>query len=80
MKGDNSPVMPTYAVYVLRLWRVETENGPVWRVVLDDPHNGERTGFADLNACYQFLKDRINSFSPLPDEDDPLIETQGEGQ
>jgi hypothetical protein len=78
VKNDNAPAMLTYAAYVLRLWQVETENGAVWRASLDDPHSGEYKGFADLNACYQFLRDKINSFSPFPDEDDPLIETQGE--
>jgi hypothetical protein len=77
MNGDDAPA-PTYAAYVLRLWQVETENGPVWRAVLEDPHSGECRGFANLNACCQFLTNKTHSLSPLREADDPPIQPEGE--
>ncbi len=47
-----------YLAYMLRLWRVNTEAGPVWRTSLEDPHTGERRGFADLEALFAFLDEK----------------------
>ena len=44
-----------YLAYMLRLWRVETEDGPAWRASLESPHTGERAGFASLGALFAFL-------------------------
>jgi hypothetical protein len=33
---------------MLRLWRVETEDGPAWRASVESPHTGERVGFGSL--------------------------------
>jgi hypothetical protein len=35
----------TYRAYLLRLWR-ESKHDP-WRATLEDPHTGERLGFAE---------------------------------
>jgi hypothetical protein len=43
-------------VYLVRCWPVETENGPVWRATVEDPHNAERRNFADLDALFAFLE------------------------
>ncbi len=49
---------PRYRAYLLRCW---AEHGPaapapaVWRYSLEDPHTGERRGFADLAALLAFL-------------------------
>lgn len=47
-----------YLAYLLRLWRADTKQGPVWRASLDSPHTGERQGFADLAALFAFLEDQ----------------------
>jgi hypothetical protein len=50
---------PRYRAYLLRCW---AEHGPaapapaVWRYSLEDPHTGERRGFADLAALLGFLR------------------------
>jgi hypothetical protein len=44
-----------YQSYLLRLWRVnEGEEG--WQASLESPHSGERRGFADLEAMFDFLR------------------------
>ena len=43
---------PRYRGYMLRFWQERSQRGAqvVWRFSLDDPHTGERRGFADLAA------------------------------
>ncbi len=53
--------MPTqtkaeYRAYMLRLWWVQREQGPTWRVSLEDARTGERRGFADLEALFSHLR------------------------
>ncbi|MCB9418989.1 MAG: hypothetical protein H6667_04255 [Ardenticatenaceae bacterium] len=59
MNDDRSP---HYQAYLLRLWR-ETADLP-WRATLENPHTGQRHGFADLShliAFFQQLDDFLNS-------------------
>ena len=50
---------PRYRAYLLRCW---SEHSPAagapaaWRYSLEDPHTGERRGFADLAALLGFLR------------------------
>jgi hypothetical protein len=44
-----------YLSYLLRLWFVKQNGGGVWRASLEDPHTGNRIGFADMKALIQFL-------------------------
>ncbi len=46
-----------YHAYLLRLWRTGDGDSAVWRVLLEDPHTGERRGFADLNSLIAFLQE-----------------------
>jgi hypothetical protein len=55
------PLKLPYLTYLIRLWRVETEDGPIWRVVLEDPHSAERRGFANLAELYRFLAERTGT-------------------
>jgi len=45
-----------YLSYLLRLWRTSTDGQGVWRASLTDPLTGERIGFADLEALFEFLR------------------------
>ncbi len=47
---------PTYIAYLLRVWQVEVQTKPVWHASLEDPHTGERRGFADLHSLVTFLE------------------------
>ena len=48
-----------YLAYMLRLWQVNTTGAPVWRASIEDPHTGERRGFADLASLFAFLEDEL---------------------
>jgi hypothetical protein len=47
-----------YLAYLLRLWQVDENGRPVWRVSLEDPRTGERRGFASLEMLMKFLRDQ----------------------
>jgi len=47
---------PDYLSYLLRLWRVSDDDKPVWRASLHDPQTGQRTGFAGLEALFDYLQ------------------------
>jgi hypothetical protein len=61
-----SALEPTdYHSYLLRLWRDEDRKGPdqvgrrrAWRVSLENPITGERTGFADLEGLFDYLREQ----------------------
>jgi hypothetical protein len=44
-----------YQSYLLRLWR-ENDEEKGWRASLESARTGERRGFADLNALFDFLQ------------------------
>jgi hypothetical protein len=50
---------PDYLSYLLRLWR-ESEEKAVWRASLESPRTGECTGFASLDALFDFLRQQID--------------------
>ncbi len=45
-----------YVAYLLRIWQVKSAGAYLWRASLEDPHTGERTGFADLESLLTFLR------------------------
>jgi hypothetical protein len=47
-----------YLAYLLRLWRVNDDGKPVWRASLENPHTGERHGFANLELLCAFLEQK----------------------
>ena len=47
-----------YLAYLLRLWQVETEQGPVWRASLQSADGAERQAFGDLARLCAFLAAR----------------------
>lgn len=56
---ENSQV--GYMAFLLRLWRVDTECGCVWRASLEDPRSGRRQGFVDLDALHFYLSEQCDS-------------------
>ena len=55
---------PGYLAYMLRLWQVKTDEGPVWRASVESPHTGERHGFANLEMLFAFLEEKTGGFAP----------------
>jgi hypothetical protein len=45
-----------YVAYLLRLWRETSGGSTRWRASLQDPHSGERVGFANLDELINFLQ------------------------
>ncbi len=41
--------------FLLRLWCADTHGEPSWQAALEDPHTGERVGFADLEHLFVYL-------------------------
>ena len=56
-KTNSTPRRP-YLAYLLRLWQVETEDGPVWRASLQSADGVERQVFGDLACLSTFLAAR----------------------
>jgi len=53
--------MDAYQAYLLRLWQVETEDGPVWRAALEDAQSEVQRSFADLSELFVFLMKRTGA-------------------
>lgn len=49
-----------YLSYLLRLWQEWDRLPAVWRASLEDPHTGERLGFADIPQLFAFLEDQVS--------------------
>jgi hypothetical protein len=52
---SRSPRPHHYRSYLLRFWQDGGEPASAWRFSLEDPHTGERLGFADVNQVLAFL-------------------------
>jgi hypothetical protein len=63
-----------YLSYLLRLWQEWDRLPAVWRASLEDPHTGERFGFADIIQLFAFLEDRVS------DETEPLALNPPDGR
>ena len=59
-----------YAAYLLRLWQETSGDTARWRASLQDPHTGERVGFACLVDLFEFLEDQTRSPAPGPKRSD----------
>lgn len=55
-----------YLSYLLRLWQISSEGKWLWRASLENPHTGERHGFADLKSMFAFLEEQTYSPSQPP--------------
>jgi hypothetical protein len=60
-----------YHAYLIRLWQ-EDAHSP-WRATLEDPHTGERKGFADLDSLITYLKTQTDPTTP-PAEPTQLLD------
>lgn len=45
-----------YIAYLLRLWQENHTGVSIWRASQEDPHTGQRQGFADLERLFSFLR------------------------
>jgi hypothetical protein len=54
--SEGSREQPEYLSYLLRLWRVEGGEQPVWRASLKDVGRGEQVGFDNLEELFDYLR------------------------
>ena len=58
----NQPPAPRYCSYLLRCWQersLRQSAASVWRFSLEDPHTGQRRGFATFEALVAFLRQEL---------------------
>jgi len=63
---DDKPIMPQrrYLSYLLRLWRENDGDLPMWRSSLEIPQDGERLVFVSLADLFVFLERETGLSSP----------------
>jgi len=44
-----------YLSWLLRLWPTRSEGQWIWRASIEDPHTGQRRGFARLKDLFTYL-------------------------
>ena len=66
------PIQSDYHSYLLRLWRVQGEEGDCWRASLEEVQTGELKGFADLAALVDYLEE----LACTSREDEALLEQE----
>ncbi len=58
---------PRRRAYMLRFWEVRSHDPSrpsTWRFSLEDPHTGDKLGFADLEALFEFLTAEVTEPGP----------------
>lgn len=61
-----SKEQPGYISYLLRIWRSNGDE-TAWRASLQNPHTGERIGFAGIDELCIFLRQQIGALSSSED-------------
>lgn len=65
-----APEKYRYLSYLLRLWFVRQNGYGIWRASLEDPHDGTRSSFANMEALINFLYQQIqDNGDKKPDSD-----------
>ncbi len=58
---------PHYCAYLLRCWAEHSAHPQqplIWRFSVEDPHSGDRRGFATFEALVAFLLAQLQDASP----------------
>ena len=66
-----------YLSYLLRLWREKGGETIRWRASLQDPHSGERVGFACLEELFGYLRQETGD---LLERDGETLGDEGKGR
>jgi hypothetical protein len=62
---------PQYRAYLLRFWQEAGRYSGAsaeWRFSLEDPHTGERLGFASMEKLAAFLRQTMSRAEPFDSE------------
>lgn len=60
MPGDEPSLH--YQAYMLRCWAepsAQPDHPMIWRFSIQDPHTGERRGFATFESLMEFLRQKL---------------------
>lgn len=57
----SQPGETEYLSYLLRLWRENDKDRPVWRASLKQVQTGEQAGFTSLEGLFGFLREQTNT-------------------
>jgi hypothetical protein len=58
---------PSYFAYLLRIWRADGDDEPIWRASLQRPGGAERRGFASLEELFAYLRSQAYAgATPVP--------------
>jgi hypothetical protein len=49
------PENPRYFSFLLRIWQEKNKSRLTWRASLENPRDGERLGFSDIQSLLGFL-------------------------
>jgi hypothetical protein len=49
-----------YFSYLLRIWKENGVSEPTWRISLENPASGKRTGFSNLQKLMNYLEQQIS--------------------
>ncbi|MGD8475494.1 MAG: hypothetical protein PVH59_15360 [Anaerolineae bacterium] len=63
-EGQGAGQPQGYLAYLLRLWREMGGETTRWRASLEDPHSGDKLGFAHLDELVAFLRERTGLAPP----------------
>ena len=66
----------TYISYLLRLWKIDSEEDTAWRVMLEDPHTHEMSGFENLEAFFIHLQKLAADDAVDPNDQDQFAGNQ----
>ncbi len=61
-----------YLAFLLRIWEAHQSGQLVWRASLENPHTGQRLGFAGLPELFAYLQAQAGS--PAPDVPAPTTD------
>jgi len=50
-----------YRSYLVRLWRSESDDTPVWHASTEDTMTGERRNFAGIHQLFYFLEQQTRA-------------------
>jgi len=65
-----------YISYLLRLWKTDAQGKATWRVMLEDPHTHEVSGFNSLGEFFSYLQILVADENADSDDQDTFAENQ----
>ena len=65
-----------YISFLVRLWKTDSQGESAWRVVVEDPHTREVSGFNNLESFFNHLQTLAVDEAVDPNDQDQLAGNQ----